>query len=407
MIPHDWACESWAWVALVMHDGGDASWWHSSEKVAMQNAVLRHVVQPEVSPRRWFFRREALKGDVARADRSRSLGLYVKLDPQAGDPVEELRPLLEGLKNARHRVETVRLWDRCFGPGYGGPVGQAALRQFCCDATDGFLKRLEPGDVDPILEEWQREGTACDWGLRHWFYWITGGTHQDLMGSLADEIKGLKHAVHSLRYDRQSVISAHPEWDCDRDSRITIFTKCMNVVQSTATGLEYVRSEVERLGQRELIASVGPGDLGREEYRRVLRFSLIALMQCAIESSFRDFLRSVSPRSCRGGRDPSFKNIYTCLLKELKLQGKWESVLDFWRLMRNTVHNNGVYRSSSGKDEEVTLEGQTYRFVDGVRAQFVNRDLLLQLTEGTVGMIYEVVTSDVLAGATRVEDASA
>jgi hypothetical protein len=167
MIPHDWAFESWSWVPLVMRGGDDEHWWHSNAKVAVQNGVLQHVVRPVVSPKRWFFRREALENDVAPEDRSRSLGLYVKLDPQVGNPAEELRPAVRALEDAGHRVETVRFWDRCFGPGYGGPLGQAALREFCCDATDAFLNRLEPGDVAPILEEWRKEGNACDWGLRH------------------------------------------------------------------------------------------------------------------------------------------------------------------------------------------------------------------------------------------------
>ena len=57
MIPNDWAVECWGILVFVISGGNDQHWWFGNDKVRIQNSVLREMVGPVLSDRRWFFRR--------------------------------------------------------------------------------------------------------------------------------------------------------------------------------------------------------------------------------------------------------------------------------------------------------------------------------------------------------------
>jgi hypothetical protein len=158
---------------------------------------------------------------------------------------------------------------------------------------------------------------------------------------------------HWLETYRTWIERGNSQWDRDRDCRITVFTKSVNVLSSVRIGLGHIRSDIDRMNHLKLPAAgtLGSGDL--QEYRRFLVLGLVGFMQCAVESSFRTSLRSVAPGACSDGTDP-FRNIYTCLLNQLGLAGKWIPLLDLWRELRNTVHNNGVYLPPQGRGSSRT-----------------------------------------------------
>jgi len=177
MVPTDWAFECWGYLAVVMGMGSPEDWWQDASKVQLQDGVLSQVVRPTLSGRRWFFRRRGLDHEVAPVDLPNSLGIHVKLQrglPRA-DPQRDLEALRMALTAAGHQVVIIGCWDRCYGDGYGGPLGQAALREFCCDATEAFLSG---GDAYAAAQRWLAEGTACAPGIAHWLSWITGDPNE-------------------------------------------------------------------------------------------------------------------------------------------------------------------------------------------------------------------------------------
>jgi hypothetical protein len=80
-----------------------------------------------------------------------------------------------------------------------------------------------------------------------------------------------------------------------------------------------------------------------------------------MESRFRLFVVAIDRTACNNGTAP-FSNIYHYLLTEINKK-EYEVVLDFFRLIRNTVHNNGVYLPTNNpKPRGLTYKGITYRF---------------------------------------------
>jgi hypothetical protein len=86
----------------------------------------------------------------------------------------------------------------------------------------------------------------------------------------------------------------------------------------------------------------------------------------AIESSFRIYVRELDPNVCNKGT-ADFKSIYDYLFKKLRLQQRkdYTDLLDLLRLIRNTIHNNGVYFHPDGKSKTVTYQGKQYMFDNG------------------------------------------
>jgi len=74
------------------------------------------------------------------------------------------------------------------------------------------------------------------------------------------------------------------------------------------------------------------------------KVGLVQLIFAGVESTFRIFLRSTDPLACSSGT-AEFKSIYESLFKSTLTSEPPGGVelLDLFRLVRNTVHNNGVY----------------------------------------------------------------
>jgi hypothetical protein len=106
------------------------------------------------------------------------------------------------------------------------------------------------------------------------------------------------------------------------------------------------------------ILQISPTATDEELNRHARAFLVFArcgfthLLFSQIETTLRAFLRALAPRAVNGGSG-EFKNIYECLLRT-HLEISADAVespltrLDFFRTIRNLIHNNGLYRSKQG-----------------------------------------------------------
>jgi len=77
----------------------------------------------------------------------------------------------------------------------------------------------------------------------------------------------------------------------------------------------------------------------------------------------RIIIRGVSPGAFKDGRG-NFKDI--CKTLQSTNFSKYECLIELLRLVRNTIHNNGVYFPDKiGDNRPVTYRGITYNFIDG------------------------------------------
>jgi len=96
----------------------------------------------------------------------------------------------------------------------------------------------------------------------------------------------------------------------------------------------------------------------------------------------------------------SFKSVYDYLLTPKLSRCPSESIelLDLLRLVRNTVHNNGVYFHRSGRNEIVHWRGEDYEFKQGFPVDFVNWSFCIDIADASRGLLRSVVEDPNLQG---------
>jgi hypothetical protein len=103
------------------------------------------------------------------------------------------------------------------------------------------------------------------------------------------------------------------------------------------------------------------------EYERYVAFAYLLLLFSSVESSLRIIAGKVHPNKFRnqdGKFDGNFEDIANSVLIN---HSKYENLLGFIRLLRNTNHTNGLYTSKKIIDDNkiTSYKGRTYQFVDG------------------------------------------
>lgn len=194
------------------------------------------------------------------------------------------------------------------------------------------------------------------------------------------------------------------------DIRLAVFTKIENAVCCTALGFESITeflSLPRRLRDGALRNPIGPSEAF--ELAMFYKLGFMHFIFSATESSLRQLLRAINPTACNNGT-ADFKSIYDCLIRtELGLRGTqdWIDMLDLFRLIRNTIHNNGVYVNKFGADAEVTYQGILYRFKHGQKIDIVWWDLCLALISDVNNFFITLTAHDRVVSLSHVKDAFA
>jgi len=213
--------------------------------------------------------------------------------------------------------------------------------------------------------------------------------------------------IDKLSLLREDYVEAHrtikAKYNYDyRDARVAIF-KCIITLNTAFVGFILIREELlNPLWWKEHISELDDKAITRqiEDFERTIRSAFLSTFFASIESSFRYYCRYVSPGACNNTTG-NFKNIYAHLFSKNKLNlPNYIPLLDLWRNMRNTIHNNGKFYPENQQDCEVTY-GVTYKFEVGKVPQFLTWDLLLNLIPDVKDMLFSVVNSNDLTRVTR------
>lgn len=161
-----------------------------------------------------------------------------------------------------------------------------------------------------------------------------------------EAIKALYSFINSLKDARITAISRlHGTFDMSHLSLMFLYKDLLNKSWWIAN-MRQKASELE-------IQSVA------DAFSSYSRMAFIQSTFASVENSFRLLLKALDSSACSHGTS-NFKSIYECLLRSKLSQYSVDSVdlLDLLRLVRNSVHNNGVYFHHSGRDSAVTLENE-------------------------------------------------
>lgn len=219
-------------------------------------------------------------------------------------------------------------------------------------------------------------------------------------------IELIQNIRDSFHLKKDIITSQFPSWNPIKDARITIFSKCINVCNSTQLAFTFMHFHLtdpqwwKQIGKSEI--PLTDIQIYLSEYDMFTKIGYIQFSFASIESAFRLYVKALDPTACNNGTS-EFKSIYSYLLKRLSLQSH-ENILDILRLIRNTVHNNGVYFHKNGNNETVTYKGIVYNFNIGTPITFVTWDFIFEIIKDVEDLIVDVINSSEISNIIDIQD---
>jgi len=217
---------------------------------------------------------------------------------------------------------------------------------------------------------------------------------------LIEQLQPVRDRFHD---DKAAVIAIYGSINPKHDARITAYSKAINVLNSVQLAFTFISKHLLHGQWWQAVARSPIPDSDKQIYaNEFANFTKIAFVQgifLAIESSLRLFLRALDPGACNNGM-AEFKSIYDCLFSS-KLRAVPSDgivLLDLLRLVRNTIHNNGVYFHPSGNDASIIWSGETFEFRQGIPVDFVTWEFLIRISEALRKLLLEVVEDANLKG---------
>ena len=216
----------------------------------------------------------------------------------------------------------------------------------------------------------------------------------------SEELHKLIGQLQSVRNlavdDKNAIVALYSTVDPKHDARITAFSKTINVFNSLQLGLAFISKHLLHKQWWSAIATQDIPDIDKQiyvnEFANLTKIGFIQGIFSAVESSLRLLLRALDPTACNGGL-AEFKSVYECLFKSNLTSSSPDAIalLDLLRLVRNTIHNNGVYFHPSGNDVTAIWKGNTYAFKQGKPIDFVTWELLIVVSNALRLLLRQVV----------------
>lgn len=129
-----------------------------------------------------------------------------------------------------------------------------------------------------------------------------------------------------------------------------------------------------------------------ECYHTTIRDSLFNRMFAILEHSFRHFVRLIDPLACKGGTG-SFYQVRNYLLERLSAKAQDDyQLLSLSALVRNTIHNDGLFYPDDNKRRTISYKGVEYEFNIAEPVAFATWEFIVMVAEDIATLLYRVVT---------------
>jgi len=210
-------------------------------------------------------------------------------------------------------------------------------------------------------------------------------------------INQLEQICNQSIQNKETIKGIYSRVNPRKDARITTFSKMIDIFNSLRLSLAFVQKgfnldwwkgilSEERLPKSAILYYTGV-------FMNISKIGFNQILFSNTESSLRIFLRALDPNACNGGMG-KFQSIYCCLFKTKLSVCPPEGIelLDLFRLVRNTSHNNGVYFDPNRRDRTINWRGKSYIFKHSAPIDFVNWSFIMEISDAVRFLMYEVVT---------------
>ena len=213
----------------------------------------------------------------------------------------------------------------------------------------------------------------------------------------------LESAKDKLRETRQQLDISFPSWRAayttnptdyrHHDARREFFVGLQMILGNAQLTYTFMRDQL--CDEDWWVAKAGKYRSGMveqslREQALMVKFFTVHAIAMTTEETLRAIVRAGGPFSCPSTAE--FASVVAHVLKVTELQ-HLDPLFQLIRLVRNTIHNNGVHRPKSGKNETVTYGSRTFQFVAGQELSWMGEEFLSWLPEQLNGAMREIVES--------------
>jgi hypothetical protein len=211
----------------------------------------------------------------------------------------------------------------------------------------------------------------------------------------SDLIDHVREVRDKAVYDADILINNYP-WDQAKDIRIRSLSKVIHLLVGLHISLRSF-SEASQQGEDywDEISLPRPSRGDPQQYlvcfELFVKIGYVASLYSILESSFRVYLEFLEPLLYHENRLKTRKIIRELLFcrldREYSYGFEWMTILGH---IRNSLHNNGVFRPHDDQPQAFTYRGRSFEFVPDRIVDFANWDLLLNLTDDLRGLLFQV-----------------
>jgi hypothetical protein len=187
----------------------------------------------------------------------------------------------------------------------------------------------------------------------------------------------------------------------ERDARVTTIARLGILIDSTNLAFTFITKHLLPLDNIWWQEIHKPPFENFDDYRHksvtvnnfsegFLKVGFVQNLFSIFDSSFRILLRELDSDVSKYATY-DFYQIHKDLGKKVTFPVNSDKLIKLLRLVRNTVHNNGVYFNKNGKDDEVEYQGVKYNFHHGQSVKFVHWEWLINRFEEAQQLLIQIV----------------
>ena len=221
-------------------------------------------------------------------------------------------------------------------------------------------------------------------------------------------ITPIENVKEALKYNLNTIDERFPNWKSKydentseylhHDARREFFTTVRVILQNHQLGYVYIRDHLtdekwwqQKVGTVSLLAK----HQAIREYAFMVKFFNVHAIAMATESTLRAIVRSSEKDFSVTGMT-GIQKLYNDVLEKTELQ-KFRPLFDLLRLVKNTIHNNGIVYIFGEKDVEIKYKEKSFLFENGKTLDWLQEGFLVWLPEQINKAMFEIITSPLVS----------
>ena len=193
----------------------------------------------------------------------------------------------------------------------------------------------------------------------------------------------------------------------DDDARITLFRKLAVITTHAQISFDFYFYQLkndsdfwEKKHPNHIFSKHNKTRLS-QDYEQEIRSYFVTSMYSAFESSIRVIVDTIDHE--RFSRDNRFSKICEWFFNEFNKTEQFQ-IMKVFSNIRNSMHNNGLFKPPSGQDEPISYQNKNFYFEYDKLVPYVGWSDLFSITKVITMTVYEILLSEQMSNIQFIEE---